>query len=508
MNHWIVVPVVLPALVAAALIVLPGRIAWQRALGLVATIALLGTTIALARYAAGGDYATYALGDWPPPFGIVLVLDRLSALMLLLTAVIATASLLYARNGLDARGRHFHALFQFQLMGLNGAFLAGDLFNLFVFFEVLLIASYGLLLHAGGGERLRAGIHYVVLNLTGSALFLIAVSLLYALTGTLNMADMARAVAAADPADAALIRAGGLLLFVVFALKAAVVPLGFWLPATYAAATGPVAALFAIMTKLGVYAILRVATLVFAPVAGGAVEPWLVGAAITTLALATLGTLAARTLRGLIGYCTIASVGTLLAGMAGFSAAAIAAVLYYLLHSTLVIALLFLLADLVARARGAAGDRLHPARAPSRRALLGALFFVAAVGVAGVPPLSGFLGKVLLLEATQGAPAAAWIWIALLVNALATLVALSRAGSTLFWKTAKDSDPSARSPATTRETAPAMALVGCLAALTIAAAATTAYTRAAAEQLLDPSRYVEAVLGHGDGGPASRGARR
>ncbi len=249
-------------------------------------------------------------------------------------------------------------------MGLNGAFLTADLFNLFVFFEVLLIASYGLLLHGGGAARLKAAIHYVGFNLAGSALFLVAVALLYGITGTLNMADLAQRVAALGPDQAALVRAAALLLIVVFGVKAALLPLYFWLPDTYRAASAPVAALFAIMTKVGVYCVARVTTLIFGDDAGVATDvadPWLPWLAIGTLALAALGTLAAVRLRTLVSYLVIASAGTLLLAIGLGSAATLSAALFYLVNSTLVAAALFLLVDSIASGRGEADDAMIPA---------------------------------------------------------------------------------------------------------------------------------------------------
>ena len=239
------------------------RLLWARRISLGS--AALGLLLAalLVLDADGGALRVYRVGDWPAPYGIVLVLDRLGALMLLLSAMVALPVLWYACGGWDAHGRYFHAIFQFQLMGLAGAFVTGDLFNLFVFFEVLLIASYVLVVHGLGAERLRVGVHYVVMNLTASALFLIGMALLYAGTGTLNLADLALRVPRVAGPDAALLQAAAMLLLVVFGFKAALLPLSMWLPATYAAATAPVAALFAIMTKVGVYAILRVHGVVF-----------------------------------------------------------------------------------------------------------------------------------------------------------------------------------------------------------------------------------------------------
>ena len=244
MNHWIIAPVILPALLAPLIaFVMRHDIVLARAASSVGTLALLAISVGLTIMAANGGVHVYYLGNWPAPFGIVLVLDRLSALMVLLTALLAVIVLFHAiATGWDKRGNHFHALFQFQLMGICGAFLTGDAFNLFVFFEVLLIASYGLMVHAGGKVRLQAGLQYVVMNLVGSTLFLFALGTLYASTGTLNIADLIVKVQESNAGDDGLIRVAAMLLLIVFGVKAALVPLHFWLPATYANAPAPVAA--------------------------------------------------------------------------------------------------------------------------------------------------------------------------------------------------------------------------------------------------------------------------
>ncbi len=498
MNHLVIMPVVLPALAAALLLLLRPSLRWQRRAGSALCAALVAVAAWLLMLAAQGGHQVYALGDWPAPFGIVLVLDRLSAMMLLLTSVIAFCSLLHAMRGRDEEGAHFHALFLFQLMGINGAFLTGDLFNLFVFFEVLLIASYCLLLHGGKNGQLLPGLHYVAINFAGSFLFLVGVSLLYAMTGTLNMADMAQKIAAAPAADAGLIRAGALLLLLVFAVKAALFPLYFWLPRAYSAAEAPVAALFAIMTKVGVYAILRVATLVFGPasgVAAGVYEAWLLPVALMTVAIATFGIVAGRNLRTMAGYLNIASVGIICVGVGMFSAPAIAAALYYLLHSTLVISLLFLLIDLIRRRRNDGGDDIARGAAPTHPRLLGALFFVAAIAVVGLPPLSGFLGKVMLLQAAQAQDSAGLIWAVVLGNALLALVAMARAGSLVFWHTT-DEPAQAWQPAKSMaaDTLPALVLLGCIVALSVAAGPAADYAAATARQLLQPADYIASVL--------------
>ena len=367
----------------------PNQIGLKRTIGFFSCAALVGVALALFGVAAAGRYVVYPLGNWPAPFGIVLVLDRLAAGMLLLTALIALAAYLYALRGWDERGPHFGALFQFQLMGVNGAFLTGDIFNLFVFFEVLLIASYGLLLHGGGRERLRAGIQYVVLNLAGSALFLIGLGLLYSVTGSLNLADLQLRYAAVSTGDRALAEAASLLLLVVFCLKAAAFPLTFWLPTAYGAAGAPVAAFFAIMTKVGVYAILRVHLSTFGG-AEPATDAWaelLLPAALVTIALGTLGALAARSLRGLVSYLTVVSVGTLLVTVAIATSGSIAAGLYYLVHSTFVTAALFLLVEFIGEQRAERYDALEPGPEVAQPTLLGVLFLIAAMAVAGLPPL-------------------------------------------------------------------------------------------------------------------------
>ncbi|RJX22287.1 MAG: monovalent cation/H+ antiporter subunit D [Desulfobulbus sp.] len=494
MSHWLVLPILLPLTAGMLNLLLAKRAPGvQRAVSLCATAGLLPLAIRLLALAAGGEYSVYQLGNWPAPFGIVLVLDRLSALLLLLTALVALLALLYALNGDDRRGHDFHILFQLQLLGINGAFLTGDLFNLFVFFEILLIASYSLALHGSGPERTRAGLHYVVLNLLGSSLFLIAVGTLYAITGTLNMADLAVKIAAAAPEQATLLRVSALLLLVVFGLKAALLPLHLWLPAVYGSATAPVAALFAIMTKVGIYAIVRTSTLIFPAAGPNPVQSftWLPALALLTLAVGAVGSLGSDRLRVLIAYLVVVSSGTLLAGIARFNVAGITAALYYLPHTTLVTAGLFLLADLIARQRGVTADQFSPAPPLAQPARLGVLFFLGAVAAAGLPPLSGFLGKLLLLQSVSPGEAF-WLWTVVLAGSWTGLIALSRAGSRIFWKT--EGAGAAGAPADLPRLAPVVLLLGLSVAMTLFAAPITRYAEAAASQLLQPRAYITAVL--------------
>lgn len=491
MGHWIIAPVLIPAL-AGLLLLLEVRERHQlrRLTGLLGCAAMLPVAVMLAQHALSGTIITYHLGDWQAPFGIVLVLDKLSALMILLSAVLAFPALLYATGGDDRKGANFHALFQFQLMGINGAFLTGDLFNLFVFFEVLLIASYGLALHGQGPDRVKAGLHYVVLNLVGSALFLTALGLIYGTTGTLNMADIAVKSQALTGADQTLLRIAVLILWVVFGLKAALFPLYFWLPAVYGHASAPVAALFAIMTKVGFYAILRVYALAFAegPMAGLGQEP-LWGLALVSLGLAALGVLSARRLSTLVAYLVVMSVGTLVGALAYDALQAVGPALYYLVHSTVICGGLFLLASLIAQGRGQDhGDGFTAGPVMASGGALGALFFMGAVAIVGLPPLSGFIGKVALLN-TVTAPL---YWLLLLVAGLCGVIGMSRAGSSLFWRSLGDGDGLSPRPS---QWLGMLWLLMLSPLLALFAEPALQLCEAVALQLREPQLYIQAVLG-------------
>jgi len=387
------------------------------------------------------------------------------------------------------------------LFGLNGAFLTGDLFNLFVFFEVLLIASYGLLLHGGGRERTRAGLHYVVLNLVGSTLFLFAVGTLYGILGTLNMADLAQRMSSVPPENLGLVRAAGMLLFVVFALKAALAPLYLWLPGAYGHTSAPVAAMFAIMTKVGAYAILRVHSLMFGPDAGplaGLFDPWLLPLALLTVVAGTVGVLASRRLAQQAAYLVVISAGTLLTAFGMGGADAFAAGLYYLAHTTFAAAALFLLADVLFKARGTTQDRLVAGPNLPRGELLAGLFLFIALAVSGMPPLSGFIGKWLILQASLGEPGMPWVLGVLLVSSLLVIMALARSGTRLFFKI--DEDTVASAPPRLGDLGPMLALAIASLGLVIYAGPLYEFGHAAAVQLVQPGGYLSAVLQPAAGG--------
>ena len=500
LDHLVMAPVVVPAVAAPlTLLAMRRRRRVGVAMSLIGCVAMLAAALALFATTQDGAIRVYPLGNWPAPFGIVLVLDRLAAIMLVLASVLALIVMGHAVvTTADRKGWHFHPLFHFQLLGLNGAFLTGDLFNLFVFFEVLLIASYGLMLHGQGAARLKAGVAYVVVNIVGSALFLIALGLLYTVTGTLNMADLSRKIAALGPADAGMIRTAGLLLMAVFALKAAVVPLHLWLPRTYAATMPVVGALFAIMTKVGVYAMIRVVPLMFGEGAGAAAwvpSPWLLPAAVLTAILGFGGVLAARGLREGAAFAVLGSTGTLLLAVSGWTEAATGAAIFYLFHATLAGAALFLVADVALRRRGRYGDAAVPTPRFAGQAGVGLLYLGAAVAAVGLPPLSGFVGKLLILNTTFGAAWWGVIWATILVTTLIGVIGFSRSGSAIFWKVADArADPitaPARSPA--EFVAPA-ALLMLLGALTLGAGPASEQARATAAQLFAPERYTGVVL--------------
>ncbi|CAG9165735.1 monovalent cation/H+ antiporter subunit D [Cupriavidus respiraculi] len=521
MNHGLLLPILLPMFAGGVLAIMPARRPLRRrALSVAAAIALVPLAAWLLGEARSGAIQVYAIGNWAAPFGIVLQLDRLSALMLLLTAVLGAVCACCAGRGDDRLGRHFDALFQFQLMGLNGAFLAGDIFNLFVFFEILLIASYALLVHGGGEARIRSGLHYVVLNLVGSSFFLVAIGILYGLTGTLNMAHMGERLARLDAEAVPLAAAAGAMLMLVFGLKAGLFPLSFWLPRAYASAAGSVAGLFAIMTKVGVYAIMRCHALMFDAGHGMLAtfaSRWLWWLALATMVIGACGALAARSMKLLTAYLVLVSVGLLLASVALQSPGAWGGALYYLGSTTLCTAGLFLLAD----ALEGLPTRRTPEPTPRVRAvarrkpitwIAGALFLTGAIGAVGLPPLSGFLGKAMVLRAAPFDAqwhGASVLWPAILLTGLASLVAVSRTGTRLVWQA-----PSAPAGTPARQVAGIVrhraapdpgklaccaALLACSIGMVVFAQPISRYVDATALQLLDRPAYLRAVLPNGEG---------
>jgi len=472
--------------------------ALKRTIALTSALALAVSAADLLLRSADGTIGVYQLGDWPAPYGIVLVVDRLSAIMIALVAIVSFPALLYATAGTDEQGRHFHVLFQLQIVGLNGAFLTGDLFNLFVFFEILLLASYALLLHGGGPARARAGLAYVVLNLMGSALFLIALGLLYGTLGTLNLADMAVVLNKVGAGDQAVVRTAAALLVAVFLLKAALLPVSFWLPHAYSAASAPVAALFAVMTKVGIYTLVRVSTVAFdsAPFTADLLETWLPALALLTIALGVVGILAATRFSTIVANLILVSTGTLIAAVTAGSPAATAAALYYLPHTTIVTAGLFLLGDSIARERGSAGDVIAKGPRLATTAFLGGAYLVLGLSASGLPPLSGFIGKLMLMQSLLASPFGPAIWVALAASSFAVTLVLARTAAVYFWEPLRSDDRAIRLPRPCRRTRAALLFLAASGPLlAVASGPVSDYARAAAEQIHAKERYIGAVLG-------------
>ncbi|MFJ2485498.1 monovalent cation/H+ antiporter subunit D [Pseudomonas sp. NPDC087639] len=538
MTHLIAAPILLPLLTAAIMLMLGEKHRPLKAkINLFSSLVGLFISVMLLQWTqttgVPGSIGVYLPGNWQAPFGIVLVVDRLSALMLVLTGIIGVSALLFAMARWDGAGSSFHALFQIQLMGLYGAFLTADLFNLFVFFEVLLAASYGLLLHGSGRARVSSGLHYISINLLASSLFLIGAALIYGVTGTLNMADLALKIPLVPEADRGLLHAGAGILAVAFLAKAGMWPLNFWLVPAYSSASAPVAAMFAIMTKVGVYTLLRLWTLLFSGQAGASAffgADWLIYGGMATMACAALAIIAAQRLERMASLSILVSAGILLSAVGFAQPNLIGAALFYLVSSTLALSALFLLSELIERSRSAneipledesellprPQESLQPPKGinlddeqkavvgqviPWTMAFLGLSFIACALLIIGMPPLSGFIGKLSLIGALLNplglgtdAPIsnAAWALLALLIlSGLASLMAFSRLGIQRFWTPEERPSPLLRK----LECAPIFLLLGLSIALTFKAEPLLRYTQATADALNNPQQYVMAVLG-------------
>ncbi|WP_336953704.1 monovalent cation/H+ antiporter subunit D [Acinetobacter sp. AS167] len=520
--HSPILSILIPAFTGFLLILLgnPGsgalkhdwRQPWRRGISLISVILGLATAIAYLIQANTGKIFVYQLAEWSAPFGIVLVLDRLSALMLVLTYTLAAPVLWFASKEWDERGRYFHAMFHLLLMGLSGAFLTGDLFNLFVFFEILLMASYVLLLHGQGKARFQLGIHYVTINLLASALFLIGLGMIYGSVGSLNMADVGRLLPTLEHDQHRLAIAGGLLLFVVFGIKAAMLPVGFWLPKTYAVAATPVAAIFTIMTKVGVYAILRVNGTVFNDELGQTIfSNYLLPIGLVTSLYGVIGALAAERLRRFVGFMVLSSVGTILVAIAMFNIKAWTAGLYYLVHSTIIAASFYLLCGWITSQRGAFKDHLKVAPKMKQDKVIAITFFLIALIMAGLPPFSGFLGKVLILQATANLAAQGWIIAIILIVSFLSIVAFTRVGFILFWRATTPEDNPKEDAYKAYQALPEQApvrndksvylLLAGLIAYVVCAAPILNYIEKTALQISDTSIYQHSILkmdGHGE----------
>lgn len=519
MHHFLIAPILVPLFTAGILLLIDERRRVTKAMtSLVATMILALVSLLLFRVesVAEGFQGVYLVGNWAAPFGIVLVLDELSALMLLLTSLLAVAALIYSLARWHTVGAHFHTMFQLLLLGVNGAVLTGDLFNLFVFFEVMLAASYGLLLHGSGALRVKAGMHYIAVNLAAALLFLIGVSLIYGTAGTLNMADLAGRIPEIEPDRLMLMEAGAGVLGIAFLIKAGMWPLCFWLPTAYSAAAAPVAGIFAILSKLGIYVILRLTMLLFGagPSAGFGAEVLLFGG-MATLIFGTIGVLASQALGRLAGYSVLVSSGTLLTVLGINDGAISSGALLYLVSSTLTISAFFMLIELVERGQDAGANVLavtmeaygdadeekaddgDGVTMPGTMAVLGLCFAACGILLAGLPPLSGFIAKFAMLSAMMGTgaigvPPTAAVWaliILVILSGVAALISMTRAGIRTFWSSIEGTVPRVL----VIEIVPVLFLLSLTLLLTIQAGAAMQYMDKTIQTLGKPGIYIDAV---------------
>lgn len=521
--HTPILSILIPAFTSFLLLLLgnPGsgslkqdwRQPWRRGISLGSALLGLITAISYLMIANTGQVTVYQLGEWSAPFGIVLVLDRLAAFMLVLTYALAVPVIWYASDNWDTRGRYFHTMFHFLLMGITGAFLTGDLFNLFVFFEILLMASYVLLLHGQGRPRFQLGIHYVTINLLASALFLIGLGMIYGSVGSLNMADVSRLIPTLDSDQHKLAIAGGLLLFVVFGIKAAMLPVGFWLPKTYAVASTPVAAIFTIMTKVGIYAILRVNGTVFDDAMAQSIfKNCLLMIGLITSLYGVIGAIAAERLRRFVGFMVLSSIGTLLIAIAMLNTQAWSAALYYLVHSTLIAAAFYLFCGWMTAQRGSFKDHLKVAPKIKQEKAAAFTYFTIALMMAGLPPFSGFLGKVFILQATAETPYQGWIIAVILIVSLLSIIAFTRVGFILFWRASPPEENPKESAYIAYQSLPDTAphrndkaiyvLLIALMSYVVFAAPIQSYTTSTAQQIQNHALYQQAILKHDSQGRA------
>jgi multicomponent Na+:H+ antiporter subunit D len=437
------------------------------------------------------------MSNWNAPFGITLVADYLSAVMVVITAITGLATAIYALGEIpeETESLGFYALFQVLIAGVTGAFLTGDLFNLYVWFEVMLIASFSLLVIGGGKERLDAGIKYVALNLVSTLIFLSGIGLLYGVTGTLNMADLRAAVANAE--NQGLITVIAMMFMIGFGVKAAVFPLFFWLPASYHTPYFTISAVFAgLLTKVGVYAMMRMFTLVFVGDIGFTHEI-LLWVSLLTMFTGVIGAAAQTDFRKILSFHIISQIGYMTLGLALFTPLALMGGVFYLVHHIIVKANLFFVAGLAKQYAGST-DLNRIGGLYKSSPLLAALFIIPAFSLAGFPPLSGFWAKYLIVKAALEVDAWFVAFVSLLVGLL-TIFSMTKIWGMAFWKPHPDGiDPTPdRAPAyvTRAMMIPIISLASMTIIIGFYPEPFVQFARTAAEQLLDPTDYVTTVLG-------------
>jgi multicomponent Na+:H+ antiporter subunit D len=491
MNNVVILPILIPLITGMILVIFRKNIPFQRLLSILAILAMGVVAVFLMVQVRTEGIQTLQLGGWKAPFGISMVADMFSALLLLATSIVAFCCLFYAFRsiGKEREMHYFYPLVLFLITGVNGSFLTGDLFNLYVCFEVMLISSYVLISLGGTKIQLRESVKYILVNIISSFLFLVAIAYLYAITGTLNLAHLS--VRVAEAGQGGLLTTVAILFLIVFSLKAALF-LFFWLPGSYSAPPTAIAALFAaILTKVGIYAIFRMFTLVFYH------EPQITHLVIgilgaLTMVLGAIGAVAYWDIKKILAYNVMIGVGFIIAGLASNTSEGMTGSIYYLLHDIILKALIFLLGGTMIRLTGTSKlkeisglIRTHP--------YLGWMFFIAALSLSGIPPLSGFLGKVFV---TQGTFEAGYYWLGAigLITSLMILYSVMKIFMNGFWGETYLSEEMEKGT-----TKGLMFPMGFLTVITVAlglgAEGVHAYVEIAVEGLMDPNLYIEAVLG-------------
>ncbi|MGH2372557.1 MAG: proton-conducting transporter membrane subunit [bacterium] len=472
-------PIVLPLLTAVFLIAGPARRV-QRILGLAGCLASLSVSIALVLLARDGRVMPIQAGGWPAPFGITLVADMLGALMVLIASLIGLVGLAFTiAAGRD--DRFVQAGWQFLLVGINWAFLTGDIFNLYVAYEVMLISSYFLLTHGTTRRQAREAFGYVAINLVASMFFLFAVALIYSATGTLNMAHLVERV---PQAPAGPVRAGAALLLMAFGIKGAIFPLYFWLPHAYAIPPGGIAAFFGgLLTKVGVYSLFRVFTIIFP---SGGPDPVLLWSAAFTMLFGVLGALAQEDIRRILSFHIISQVGYMIMGLALSSQLGIAGGIFYVLHHIVVKSGLLLVGGAIEETHGT--DRLERLAGLARtNGTMALVFAICALSLAGMPPFSGFFAKLLLIRAGLDADQPGVVAVSIVVSVL-TLMSMLKIYAAVFW------GPGTPQRAPARLVAPAAVLAAITVVVGLQARGLFSLTSTAAAHLTAPATYVNTVL--------------
>ncbi|MBY4893474.1 Na+/H+ antiporter subunit D [Rhodobacteraceae bacterium N5(2021)] len=437
------------------------------------------------------------MGEWPAPFGITLVADLLSAVMVVITGITGLAIAIYALADIEERKEKlgYHALYQVLLAGVCGAFLTGDLFNLYVWFEVMLISSFGLLVMGGNRQQLDGGIKYVTLNLVSTVMFLSGIGLLYGMTGTLNMADLHSAVQTVE--NPGLLVVIAVMFMVAFGVKAAVFPLFFWLPASYHTPAISVSAIFAgLLTKVGVYSLMRMFTLVFTTDVAytHTILLWVAG---FTMVTGVLGAAAMNDFRRILSFHIVSQIGYMILGLALFTPLAIVGAVFYLVHHIIVKANLFLVAGVTRRIAGST-DLNQIGGLYKTAPLLALLFLVPAFSLAGFPPLSGFWAKFILVKAALE-NGNYWISAVALIVGLLTIYSMTKIWGNAFWKPHPAGLQPKLSSLPAKDRAALLLPIAALAALTCVIGLFpepfVLFAERAADQLLNPQLYIDAVLG-------------